>query len=516
MNEVKNKKKKKIRLSDVYRKIETIYNQVCHNLKAYIVKIITLILLIITIITFDLNLDNIPYINMINLHFPLIDNLIGRKINLFYVFIYVISIVPVIIMCRLFFKPMKYEDKDVKIAKALMSNTSEEKKEELAPKTIVIYPNPYNKNNELWMFYKNGSPYDVIFDKKELIQNFLDGQYVKGIKNYGSNKALINLSKSDPSNPKPINWDDKFLISYKGGSPKFNLGIDNFDEPYYWNTKTLIHEKLGGSTGAGKTIVQKSICYQALMQNCELFIYDGKIIDYTGIWKRLKNCTIVNSMTGFQNMVKMVYEIHLNRTSELKFPYYNIDSFNKFKHPIQPRKHIFLVIEEAADVFDIDVKGLSKEEKEEYLNCIEILKEIARKGRATGCHLCVNSQRLSADIIPPQLNSNLKFKFCGFADDILSKIILENTDAHDLLKDGVAGMFVDGNHHVVQTYYIDSDIEQEILKPFEITRKTMSDIHRRYDIGEDELEIDGDKLVNEYVEEKEKEDPNYFKVRKDK
>ena len=77
-------------------------------------------------------------------------------------------------------------------------------------------------------------------------------------------------------------------------------------------------------------------------------------------------------------------------------------------------------------------------------------------------------------------------------------------------------MLFRSNHNVVQAFNIDSEIEPAILKPFEITRKTMSDIHRRYDIGDDELEIDGDKLVNEYVEEKEAEDPNYFKVRKDK
>ena len=167
-------------------------------------------------------------------------------------------------------------------------------------------------------------------------------------------------------------------------------------------------------------------------------------------------------------------------------------------------------------MFDIDVKSLSKEKKEAYSNCIDILKEIARKGRATGVHLCINSQRLSADIIPPQINSNLKFKFCGFADDILSRIILENTDAHDLLKDEIAGIFVDGNHNVVQVFNIDSEIEPVILKPFEITRKTMSDIHRRYDIGEEELEIDGDKFVKDYVEDREATDPKYFKVRKDK
>ena len=43
----------------------------------------------------------------------------------------------------------------------------------------------------------------------------------------------------------------------------------------------------------------------------------------------------------------------------------------------------------------------------------------------------------------------------------------------------------------------------------------MSDIHARYDIGEEELEIDGDKFVKDYVEDKEAIDPNYFKVRKD-
>ena len=110
-----------------------------------------------------------------------------------------------------------------------------------------------------------------------------------------------------------------------------------------------------------------------------------------------------------------------------------------------------------------------------------------RKGRATGVHLCINSQRLSADIIPPQINSNLKFKFCGFADDILSRIILENTDAHDLLKDEIAGIFVDGNHNVVQVFNIDSEIEPVILKPFEIIRNTMSDFYRKYDIGKEEF-----------------------------
>ena len=514
MNEQK-KQKKKFKLSSLSRKFETIYKQVRHHWKAYIVKIIILLLLILTLIIFNLNLDSIPYINRIFINLPLLDVFAQRKINLFYVLIYVLSIFLLVIVCKLFFKIMKYEDKDETLAKALMPNTNEAKIEELAPKTIVMYPNPYNKDNEYWLLYKNSVPYNVIFDKKELIQNFLDGQYVKGTKNYGSNKVLINLSKTDPSDPKPINWDDRFLVNYKGDSPIFNLGINNLDEPYYWNTKKQIHEKLGGSTGAGKSIVQKSICYQALMQNCELFIYDGKKIDYTGIWKRLKNCTIVNSMIGFENMVKMVYEIHLNRTSELKFPCYNIDSFNKFKKPRIPRKHIFLVIEEAADIFNIDVKRLSKEERKEYEDCIDRLIELARKGRATGCHLCINSQRLSADIIPPQINSCLKFKFCGFADNILSKIMVENTDAHDLLKDDVAGMFVDGNHNVVQTYYIDSDIEQEILKPFEITRNKMSDIHRRYDVGEEELEIDGDKFVKDYVEDKEAIDPNYFKVRKD-
>ncbi len=509
-------KKKRFSLSSIYRKLETIFLQIYHNWKSYIIKICILFLTIYMLLMFNLNLNIIPYINKVNLQIPLLNTPLGKKINLFYILIHVLSIIPIIVICKLFFKPIKYEEKDEQLVKALMPKTSDDKIKGLAPKTIVMYPNPNNKNNEFWLIYKNSKKTDEFINNQELIQNFLDKKYVKGVRPHASNKVLINLSKLDPSNPETINWNDKFLISYKAGSPKFNLGINNFDEPYIWNTKKLIHEKLGGSTGAGKSIVQKSICYQALRQNCELFIYDGKKIDYTGIWKRLKNCTIVNSIIGFQNMVKMVYEIHLNRTDELKFPCYNIDSFNKFKNPVQPRKHIFLVLEEAADVFDIDVKSLSKEAKEEYLDCIERLKEIARKGRATGVHLCINSQRLSADIIPPQINSNLKFKFCGFADDILSKIILENTDAHDLLKDGIAGMFVDGNHNVVQVFNIDSEIEPVILKPFEITRKTMSDIHRRYDIGDDELEIDGDKLVNEYVEEKEAEDPNYFKVRKDK
>lgn len=72
MNEQR-KQKKKFKLSSLPRKFETIYKQVRHHWKAYIVKIIILLLLILTLIIFNLNLDSIPYINRICINLPLLD-----------------------------------------------------------------------------------------------------------------------------------------------------------------------------------------------------------------------------------------------------------------------------------------------------------------------------------------------------------------------------------------------------------------------------------------------------------
>ena len=360
------------------------------------------------------------------------------------------------------------------------------------PSYITKFPNPYNKKNEtIFMYYYNSFEFKDLFEKKNLIQHQFDGLYFKGLKNYGSNKVLINMSKVPVDKYKPIYWNNKYMIK-KSGAPKIVIGVDTFCKPVIWDLGKINSAKIGGATGSGKTYLQKLILIQSLYLGMEVYIYDGKRVDYEGDWKKTKNCYIVNTFEGFCSMIKTIYERHNSRLGKIRYPFDTIDKYNSFHDGI-PMKHIMLVIEEAVDIFGLNTKNMTKEEKKEYEDMLYMLEQLARKSRATGIHICLNSQRLSADVVPPQINSNLKFKLCGTADDILSKVMIENTDAHDLLPDDSQGLFVDGNHNVIQAYYMKN--EQELLKPL---RKEI------------EKEIDYDKAFIEKTQENESNNPDYY------
>ena len=361
------------------------------------------------------------------------------------------------------------------------------------PEFIVKYSNPYNKKETIFMYYYNSYEFKDIFEKKNLIQHQFDGYYVKGIKDYGSNKLMINITKKDMSNYEPNNWDIKYLI--KGnGAPKIVIGADSFSKPIIWDLGRVNSAKIGGATGSGKTYLQKLILIQCLYLDMEVFIYDGKRVDYESDWKQLRNCYVVNTLNGFQAMIKVIYEMHIKRLEKIKFPFDTIDKYNSF-HSLS-MKHIMLVIEEAVDIFGLNTKDMTKEEQKDYKDMLYMLEEITRKARATGIHICLNSQRLSADVVPPQINSNLKFKLCGTADDILSRVMIENTDAHELLPDDAQGLFVDGNHNIIQAYYMKNEIE--LLRPFKLLLDKEK-IIENYDIA-----------FKEKIEEKESINPDYY------
>ena len=343
------------------------------------------------------------------------------------------------------------------------------------PSYITKFPNPYNKKNEtIYMFYYNSFEYKDLFEKKNLIQHQFDGLYFKGLKDYGSNKVLINMSKEPVGKYKPIYWNNKYMKK-NSGAPKIVIGVDTFCKPVIWDLGRINSAKIGGATGSGKTYLQKLILIQSLYLGMEVFIYDGKKVDYEGDWKNINNCYVVNKFKWFCSMIKIIYEIHNFRLKKIKYPFDTIDKYNRFHDGI-PMKHIMVVIEEAVDVFGLNTKNMSKEEKKEYDDIIYMLEQLARKSRATGIHICLNSQKL-----------------CGTADDILSRVMIENTDAHDLLPDDSQGLFVDGNHNIIQAYYMNN--EQELLEPLK---------------KENNKKIDCDSFFIEQVAEKESTNQDYY------
>ena len=109
-----------------------------------------------------------------------------------------------------------------------------------------------------------------------------------------------------------------------------------------------------------------------------------------------------------------------------------------------------------------DTTGATKEEKAELAEIERKITTIARMGRAFGIHLLLATQRPDANILPGQIKSNLDFRICGRSDSILSKIVLDNTDAATTIPSYSQGRFLTNDGTIFQAYWFTGDALQEI------------------------------------------------------
>lgn len=80
---------------------------------------------------------------------------------------------------------------------------------------------------------------------------------------------------------------------------------------------------------------------------------------------------------------------------------------------------------------------------------------IARQGRAFGIHLFVATQRPDATILTGQIKNNIDYRVCGRADNVLSQIILDNTDAASQIPKDELGMFLNQNGLLFKSYMLE-------------------------------------------------------------
>lgn len=80
---------------------------------------------------------------------------------------------------------------------------------------------------------------------------------------------------------------------------------------------------------------------------------------------------------------------------------------------------------------------------------------IARQGRTFGIHLILATQRPDANILTGQIHNNIDYRVCGRADNMLSQIILHNTDAADSIPKDSQGLFITYDKTIFQGFLFD-------------------------------------------------------------
>lgn len=202
---------------------------------------------------------------------------------------------------------------------------------------------------------------------------------------------------------------------------------------------------------------------QALHKGATIYIADFKgAVDFSKAWRTHDRCCIITEEAELLELLtSLVDELETRKELLRKTDCANIDKYNEYldinKGTHEERlNRIIFACDEIGEL--LDKTGLPKDEKEIISRIESKLSTIARQGRAFGIHLVLATQRPDANVLNGQIKNNLDVRIAGRCDNVLSQIILDNTDAADLPKD-ISGRFILGDGTVFQAFsFSDDDI----------------------------------------------------------
>ena len=296
-------------------------------------------------------------------------------------------------------------------------------------------------------FVPNGIPRTEWEDKQEKIETALDIYIVKIEEGKNKKRLILHTVTGDCKLPKFMYWQEKYL-----SNDDFELVLgQSMLGKITVNLAKIPHILLGGSTGSGKSVLLKLLIMQCVKKGAEVYIADFKGgVDFSPVWHT--KCKIIIDENNLLNILTEIVEELENRKTLLRESgCANIGEYNE-RYGKQLKRIIF-ASDEVAEV--LDKTGLSKEAKEIVTKIEGKLSVIARQGRAFGIHLILATQRPDANILAGQIRNNIDYRVCGRADNVLSQIILDNTEAADSIPKDSQGLFITHDKTIFQGFLFD-------------------------------------------------------------
>ena len=301
------------------------------------------------------------------------------------------------------------------------------------------------------VFFSKGLPLSLWNDNKEKIESALNISIDRV--ELGENNRMIVVYAVDGCYQLPdmIEWSDRYM-SNKGFTLVLGESIATRVEV---DLSKVPHILLGGSTGSGKTLLLKLLLRQCALKGAQVFIADFKGgVDFNrSWWEHARIITEPEELSECLN--NLVEELHRRKRLLARVDCANIDDYNRAYHTDLPR--IVFGCDEVAEL--LDKTGLDKNAKERISQFEAAIATLVRLGRAFGIHCILATQRPDANVISGQIKNNIDFRACGRADNVLSQIILDKTDANDLISKTAQGRFLTNTGVLFQAYYFDDKKE---------------------------------------------------------
>lgn len=371
---------------------------------------------------------------------PRIQNLL---LSSFHVVIIILFLLVLCIMLVLFGMPRcakRYHDN---FQRAGMINSATE-----APALLKRTYDEGNSRIQKLVFFCKGLPLSQWQDNKEKIESALNISIDRIERGKNNQHIVVYCVDGNYQLPDRIDWSNSYL-SDKGG---FTLVLgESIASRVEVDLSKTPHVLLGGSTGSGKTLLLKLILMQCALKGAEIYVADFKGgVDFNKSWK--SHAQIITEQENLEKCLDdLVDELHRRKKVLAEKDCANIDEYNR-KFNSKMHRQIF-ACDEVAEL--LDSTGLCKKDKERIQQYTAMLSTLIRLGRAMGIHCILATQRPDAQVISGQIKNNIDFRVCGRADDVLSQIVLDKTDANDLISKTAQGRFLSNTDVLLQAYFFD-------------------------------------------------------------
>ena len=299
----------------------------------------------------------------------------------------------------------------------------------------------------MWEFDSNEIHKTKWEDKKAEIESALLVTVITVKQSANGRRIILHTVSPRSTLPPILHWKDNHL-----SKESFVLVLgESLTGRETVNLAKIPHVLLGGSSGSGKSVLLKLLLIQCLKKGADVYISDFKGgVDFSAAWHE-KCCMCFDESELLELLTSLTDELQHRKSAFREANCSNINEYNTATNV--NLKRVIFACDEVAEV--LDKTGLSKEKKEVVSQIESHLSVIARQGRAFGIHLILATQRPSADILTGQIRSNIDCRICGRADNILSQIILDSTDAAEQIPKDAQGRFITNTGVIFQSYLFD-------------------------------------------------------------
>lgn len=262
--------------------------------------------------------------------------------------------------------------------------------------------------------------------------------------------GLLKIRVYNEPMPKKIDWSAELIREKTWSVP---IGYQRDGDIIFHNFDKAKHLIIAGATGYGKSVILKMIVTSLLVQQPKNVKFS--LIDLKGgaAFHRFKDCR--RQVKYYSRDPKEAEEVLKEVQKEMNENFIRVvdNGFEDVKEAGIPERH-FIIIDEAADLAD-------------YETAMDIITDIARRGRSAGYYLVFCTQYPTSQVIPSQTKRNIIARLCYVVDtDTASRVVLDEGGA-DLLPDIPGrGIYKNLRMNTIQTPFMTNQQIQDLIQPF--------------------------------------------------